>query len=150
MKTFAQKIKAERSKRGFTQTEMGNFLGVTQRMILSYETAGRRPHRRKMQQFADALELPFEYLYNDKYDSVLSVFDETSENTMENDSTKTDDDFADTELQVMAKLEMEFLQERSTVLFAEEKLPQELKDDFFQSLYESYLNYRKRSSDSDE
>ena len=69
---------------------------------------------------------------------------------MENDSTKTDDDFADTELQVMAKLEMEFLQERSTVLFAEEKLPQELKDDFFQSLYESYLKYRKRSSDSDE
>ena len=69
---------------------------------------------------------------------------------MENDSTKTDDDFTDTELQVMAKLEMEFLQERSTVLFAEEKLPQELKDDFFQSLYESYLKYRKHSSDSDE
>lgn len=74
MKTFAQKIKAERKKRGLTQTEMGNLLGVSQRMVLAYETAGRRPHRAKMQEFAEKLELPLAYLAEDQYDSILSVF----------------------------------------------------------------------------
>ena len=130
MKTFAQKIKAERKKRGLTQTEMGNLLGVSQRMVLAYETAGRRPHRAKMQEFAEKLELPLAYLAEDQYDSILSVFNGITSAQTEPVPVQE----APASAASLAKKEMEFLRERSTALFAGGELPQESKDAFFQSL----------------
>ena len=145
MKTFAQKIKAERKKRGLTQTEMGNLLGVSQRMVLAYETAGRRPHRAKMQEFAEKLELPLAYLAEDQYDSILSVFNGITSAQTEPVPVQE----APASAASLTKKEMEFLRERSTALFAGGELPQESKDAFFQSLYEAYLKCREQASENE-
>ena len=76
MKTFGEKLKEARKERGMLQTAFGEMLGVTNRMIIEYEKGARRPHRKKMQEFADILEVPVEYLLEDKYDDVLSVFNQ--------------------------------------------------------------------------
>ena len=141
MKTFAQKLKAERRKRDMTQTEFGKLLGVTQRMILEYETAGRRPHRAKLKAFAEILEVPFEYLADDRYDSVIAVF-----NGMPEQSAAVQPDPAPQDsLEARAMREMAFLRQRSAALFAGGELPQEAKDAFFESLYEAYLQCREKA-----
>lgn len=144
MKTFAQKIKAERTKRNMTQTELGKLLGVSQRMILEYETAGRKPHRARLKEFAEILEVPYEYLLDDRYDTVLSVF---NGNVGENDEVIEEipepTPLPKSEIEARAMREVAFLKERSAALFAGGELPQESKDAFFHSLYEAYLKCRE-------
>ena len=66
MKTFGEKILEARKARGMRQLEFGKLLGVSSRMIIDYESGLRRPHRSKLQEFAEKLEVPVEYLENDR------------------------------------------------------------------------------------
>ncbi len=147
MRTFAQKIKAERKKREMTQTEFGQLLGVSQRMILDYETAGRRPHRAKMTAFAETLKVPYEYLADDRYDSVAAVLNRAMDaGTVQPEPEKPpQEESSQSEAEARARREMAFLKERSAALFAGGELPQEAKEAFFQSLYEAYLKCREQA-----
>ena len=151
MKTFGEKMKEARKERGMLQTAFGEMLGVTSRMIIEYEKGARRPHRKKMQEFADILEVPVEYLIEDKYDDVLSVFNqpepELNEQSVQEETVQQKKVPSDEEISAQAMREMEFLKERSVALFAGGELPQESKDAFFQSLYNAYLKCREQATE---
>lgn len=151
MKTFGEKLKEARKERGMLQTAFGEMLGVTNRMIIEYEKGARRPHRKKMQEFADILEVPVEYLLEDKYDDVLSVFNqpepELNEQPVQEEKVQQKNVPSDKEISAQAMREMEFLKERSVALFAGGELPQESKDAFFQSLYNAYLKCREQATE---
>lgn len=150
MKTFGEKLKEARKARGMLQTTFGELLGVTNRMIIEYEKGVRRPHRKKIQEFADILEVPAEYLLDDKYDDVLSVFNHPEPELNEQPVQETEQEKAEqssTEAEAQAMREMEFLKERSMALFAGGELPQESKDAFFQSLYNAYLKCREQAAE---
>ena len=133
------------------QTAFGEMLGVPNRMIIEYEKGARRPHRKKMQEFADILEVPVEYLVEDKYDDVLSVFNqpepELNEQSVQEETVQQKNVPSDEEISAQAMREMEFLKERSVALFAGGELPQESKDAFFQSLYNAYLKCREQATE---
>ena len=74
MKTFGMKLREERKKRSMTQTDFAKKIGVSLRMVGEYESGKRRPHRNKMKEYAEILEVPYEYLSDDSFETVLSVF----------------------------------------------------------------------------
>ena len=154
MKTFAEKIHEARKARGMKQTDFGKLLGVSSRMIIDYESGLRKPHRKKMQEYADILELPIEYLLEDRFDSVLSVFNddpaETDTASIEKmlEAAHPSTDMPKAEIEAQARREIEFLRERSVALFAGGVLPQDVKDAFFQSLYEAYLKCREQAGEN--
>lgn len=152
MKRFCEKLKEARKARGMTQAEFGELLGVTSRMIIEYEKGNRRPHRRKVQEFAEILEVPVEYLLEDRFDDVLSVFreDAPEDAAPEADAERRAPAAAQSQsdIEAQARREIEFLRERSAALFAGGVLPQEAKDAFFQSLYEAYLKCREQAAEN--
>lgn len=151
MKPFSEKLKEARKARGLRQTEFGALLGVTSRMIIEYEKGTRRPHRRKMQEFADILELPADYLLDDRYDDVLSVFNQELPPPPALPAAAPAppaEPLPQSEVEAQARREVTFLMERSAALFAGGELPQEAKDAFFQSLYEAYLKCREQAAEN--
>ena len=151
MKTFAEKMKEARKARGMNQAEFGALLGVTSRMIIEYEKGTRRPHRKKIQDFAAVLEVPEEYLLEDRYPDVLSVFNQDAPTPASPAPESAPEHAArsDAEIEAQARREIEFLKERSAALFAGGELPQEAKDAFFRSLYEAYLKCREQAVEKD-
>jgi transcriptional regulator with XRE-family HTH domain len=146
MKTFSEKLKQLRKERGLKQTEFGELIGVTNRMIVEYEKGTRKPHRKKMQEFADVLEVPIEYLTDDSVEDIVSVFNENNSNTVVSDTeTSVKSEISQSEIEAQAMREVEFLKERSAALFAGGELPQESKDAFFHSLYTAYLKCREQA-----
>ena len=64
--TFGEKIKAERKKLGLTQIELGERIGVTNRVITSYENGKSYPRTREAyKKIADALGVNVNYLLSD-------------------------------------------------------------------------------------
>ena len=64
--TFGEKIKAERKKLGLTQIELGERIGVTNRVITSYENGKSFPRTREAyKKIADALGVNVNYLLSD-------------------------------------------------------------------------------------
>ena len=144
MKTFGEKLREIRKERGMKQTEFGEILGVSNRMIIDYEKGTRMPHRKKIQEFANILEVPVEYLTDDSYEDILSVFNDNNTNSVASDD-ETPIETPQSEIEAQAMREVEFLKERSAALFAGGELPQESKDAFFQSLYTAYLKCREQA-----
>ena len=148
MSTFAQKLLEERKKRNMTQTDVGKLIGISQRMVLEYETAGRRPHQKRMELLAEKLDIPYEYLSDDRYDSLEQYLHRNDEPEVTEPEQAIEDVATDSpraESEARARREAEFLKTRSLALFAGAELPQEAKDAFFESLYEAYLKCREQA-----
>ena len=60
--TFGQRLARLRKARGFTQTELGDVLGVSQRVITYYERETGRPPAHLLSRLADALNLSVDEL----------------------------------------------------------------------------------------
>ncbi len=175
MKTFAMKLRDERKKRSMNQTEFAQLLGVSLRMIGDYESGKRRPHRNKMKDYAEILEVPYEYLSDDGYETVLSVFNGVKDNTPAEvkygplaEEMAEEAEAADETMEEKAKMtviqkpkaaasapvpqraqsEMEFIKTHAHALFAGADIPQEAKDKFFEALYDSYLSCRSVAIES--
>ena len=160
MKTFGMKIREERKKRSMTQLDLAEYVGVSMRMIGEYETGNRRPHRSKMKEIAEKLELPYEYLVDDRYETVLSTFNGVKNDTPADEKYVTaseEDDTNPVEAPVAQKgaspsvrtqraiQEANFIQTKANALFAGADLPQDAKDKFFEALYESYMACRAQA-----
>ena len=171
MKTFGMKIREERKKRNMTQTEFAEKLGVSMRMVGDYETGKRRPHRAKMKAMAEILELPYEYLVDDRYETVLSVFNgvmddtpaekkyvtvtdepvtnilnpDTGDATYKEKAADVNKDTAAGARTQRAIQEASFISAKAQALFAGGDLPLEVKDKFFEALYDSYLACRAQA-----
>ena len=156
MKTFAMKLREERDKRALKQIELAELLGVSMRMIGDYENDRRRPHRKKLKQFAEILGLPYGYLADDRYETVAAFFNGTMDDTPAEEKYVPMPGDADAPLSVpkiegvspRAEQEMSFIQAHAHALFAGADLPQEAKDKFFESLYDSYLMCRAKAQAS--
>ncbi len=166
MKTFAMKLREERTKRSMKQADLAEILGVSLRMIGDYENGKRRPHRAKMKQFAEILDLPYEYLADDSHETVLSVFNGVTDNTPAEEkysplveiSDDTEDEISSDREQSAsagvsgvsprAEQEMAFIKAHAHALFAGADLPQAAKDKFFEALYDSYLACRAKAAES--
>ena len=156
MKTFAMKLREERDKRALKQIELAELLGVSMRMIGDYENDRRRPHRKKLKQFAEILGLPYGYLADDRYETVAAFFNGTMDDTPAEEKYVPMPEDADAPLAVpkiegvspRAEQEMSFIQAHAHALFAGADLPQEAKDKFFESLYDSYLMCRAKAQAS--
>lgn len=139
MKSFGEKLRDIRSRRGLKQTELGKMLGVSSRMIIDYENGTRHPHRKRLIEFAEILEVPTEYLLDDCFEQAEEVYRERG------DAEKREETPHESEAELQARRELAFLRERTTALFAGGALPQDVKDAFFQSLYDAYLKCRTQA-----
>lgn len=64
--TFGEKVKAERTKLGLNQDELAEKIGVTRRVICSYENDKSRPRGMdRYKKLADALNLNLNYLLSE-------------------------------------------------------------------------------------
>ena len=61
--TFAEKIRDLRNKKGLSQTELGNAVGVSLRTVRNWELEGRYPKQRELYgKLAEVLECDINYL----------------------------------------------------------------------------------------
>ena len=161
MKTFGMKLREERKKRSMTQTDFAKKIGVSLRMVGEYESGKRRPHRNKMKEYAEILEVPYEYLSDDSFETVLSVFNGVKDDSPSEEkySPLAEETEAESEYEISAQpvapeispraqQEMAFIQAHAHALFAGADVPPEAKDKFFESLYDSYLTCRSKAIES--
>lgn len=64
-RTVGVRIKALRKARGFSQTELGQAIGVTFQQIQKYEKGSNRLGASRLQEVARALEVPVSALYGE-------------------------------------------------------------------------------------
>ena len=71
--TFGEKVKQERNRLNLTQDELAGRMGVTRRVITSYETDKSRPRGTEgYKKLAEALEVNINYLLSED-DAVITV-----------------------------------------------------------------------------
>ena len=75
--TFGEKVKAERTKLGITQEELAAKIGVTVRVICSYENDKSRPRgTERYKKLAEALDVNVNYLLSEDDAFIAEVEDE--------------------------------------------------------------------------
>ena len=75
--TFGEKIKEERTKQGWTQTELGKKVGKSLRTVVDWEHGKALPRTRKVYEDLSAvLGVPVSYLLTDDEDFILKAGEE--------------------------------------------------------------------------
>ena len=69
MATLPERLKEIRNHKGYTQQEMANFIGISKSSLNNYEQGIRKPNIEILEQIADVLNYPIEYLIG-KYDTI--------------------------------------------------------------------------------
>ena len=136
---FGEKIKELRKKRGFSQAELAEKIGVTQKTICNYENGTRFPKGQKIiNGFADIFDVSIDYL-----------LDDTSIDEIENNiDIEYKDEFissAKENFGYKGKKEAENLLEKTAAIFSGGSLSDEDKDAFFQSITELYFDAKSKS-----
>lgn len=123
--TFGEKIKAERKKLGLTQIELGKKIGVTNRVITSYENNNSFPRTREAyKKLADALGVNVNYLLSDDEAFVLEAKEQFG---------------------YRGKKGAEKLLAEVTGLFAGGEMAEEDMDELMLGIQEAYIEAKKRN-----
>ena len=123
--TFGEKIKAERKKLGLTQIELGERIGVTNRVITSYENGKSFPRTREAyKKIADALGVNVNYLLSDDDAFVME---------------------AEEQFGYRGKKGAEKLLAEVTGLFAGGEMAEEDMDELMLGTQEAYVEAKKRN-----
>lgn len=123
--TFGEKIKAERKKLGLTQIELGERIGVTNRVITSYENGKSFPRTREAyKKIADALNVNVNYLLSDDDAFVME---------------------AEEQFGYRGKKGAEKLLAEVTGLFAGGEMAEEDMDELMLGIQEAYVEAKKRN-----
>ena len=123
--TFGEKIKAERKKLGLTQIELGERIGVTNRVITSYENGKSFPRTREAyKKIADALGVNVNYLLSDDDAFVME---------------------AKKQFGYRGKKGAEKLLAEVTGLFAGGEMAEEDMDELMLGIQEAYVEAKKRN-----
>ena len=123
--TFGEKIKAERKKLGLTQIELGERIGVTNRVITSYENGKSFPRTREAyKKIADALGVNVNDLLSDDDAFVMEA----------------EEQFGYREKKGAEKLLAEV-----TGLFAGGEMAEEDMDELMLGIQEAYVEAKKRN-----
>lgn len=123
--TFGEKVKEKRKKLGLTQKALADQIGVTSRVISSYETDSSFPRTRDAyKKIADALGVNVNYLLSDDEAFIL----EAKEN-----------------FGYRGKKGAEKLLQEVTGLFAGGEMAEEDMDEFMLAIQEVYVDTKKRN-----
>ncbi|MCM1288390.1 MAG: helix-turn-helix domain-containing protein [Clostridium sp.] len=123
--TFGEKIREERRKQNLTQKELADKIGVTNRVITSYETGKSFPRTRDAyKRIADALGINVNYLLSDDEAFVLGA--------KENFGYR-------------GKKSAEKLMSEVTGLFSSGEMAEEDMDEFMLAIQEAYIDAKKRN-----
>lgn len=141
MKTFGEKLKELRDERNMLQSEMAELLGVSRKTIIEYENGNCKPIRKNLIKYAQILEVPVEYLRDDRYNTPLEVFNKPSPEVLGMDAERRK------AVSPNAISEMEFIKERGTALLAGGELSEDLKEEFFRCMYVAYLEGKGKMND---
>ena len=118
--TFGEKVKAERTKLGMSQDELAAKIGVTRRIIGSYENDKSRPRgMERYKKLAEVLNVNVNYLLSEDDAFIADVEDKYGRRG--------------------ARQAQELLAE-VTGLFAGGELDEEAKDAFYQAVTKAYLS----------
>ena len=136
---FGEKIKELRKKRGFSQAELAEKIGVTQKTICNYENGTRFPKGQKIiNGFADIFDVSIDYLLDDN----------EIDSNKKNIKIEYKDEFISTakvNFGYKGKKEAENLLEKTAAIFSGGSLSDEDKDAFFQSITELYFDAKSKS-----
>ena len=66
MKVFSERLKELRLKKGLTQTELGEKVGVKQNTFTNWENGKREPSFENLIKLADLLEVSLDWLFGRK------------------------------------------------------------------------------------
>lgn len=66
---LADKIMAERKKKGWSQEELANQLGVSRQAVSKWESAGSTPDLQRILQLSDVFGVSTDYLLKDEAES---------------------------------------------------------------------------------
>jgi len=69
---FGERLKRFRTAKGWTQTDLGEHVGISQRVVAYYETEGGTPAPELLVKFADALNVSTDVLLGRKNDAKSS------------------------------------------------------------------------------
>lgn len=141
MKTFGEKLKELRDERNMLQSEMTELLGVSRKTIIEYENGNCKPIRKNLIKYAQILEVPVEYLRDDRYNTPLEVFNKPSPEVLGMDAERRK------AVSPNAISEMEFIKERGTALLAGGELSEDLKEELFRCMYVAYLEGKGKMND---
>lgn len=123
--TFGEKIKAERKKLGLTQIELGERIGVTNRVITSYENGKSYPRTREAyKKIANALGVNVNYLLSDDDAFVMEAKEQFG---------------------YRGKKGAEKLLAEVTGLFAGGEMAEEDMDELMLGIQEAYVEAKKRN-----
>jgi transcriptional regulator with XRE-family HTH domain len=62
-KAVGERILSRRKEMGLSQTQLGEFMGISYQQIQKYETGLNRPNTRNLQKLAEGLEVPLTYFF---------------------------------------------------------------------------------------
>lgn len=123
--TFGEKIREERRKQNLTQKELADKIGVTNRVITSYETGKSFPRTRDAyKKIADALGINVNYLLSDDEAFVLEARESFG---------------------YRGKKGAEKLLSEVTGLFSSGEMAEEDMDELMLAIQEAYVDAKKRN-----
>ena len=128
IKRFGEKVKAERERLGLSQEELANYLGITRRAVVSYETSGAIPREKTLRKISETLGVTMRYLTDDN--------ENDPEAGIEAEPFIKE---ARDRLGSKAAKEMEETLSKSEALFAGGTLSEDQKDIFFEALSRAYF-----------
>jgi transcriptional regulator with XRE-family HTH domain len=128
---FSERLKTCRLALNFSQSELAQKTGISERTIYSYEQLGKFPRGGNVLKLADALDVSPSYLLGraDKADEKNSFLIEVREKFGSRGSA-----------------EAEELLRRTSALFAGGEIDETSKDAFFRSLMEVYLESKQEAA----
>lgn len=132
--TFGEKLKDLRLRLNYSQSELAEVTGISERSLYTYEALGAIPRRGNIQKLADALKVSASYL-------------------TEAESADPGADFEEEEFVRRAKSrygnkgkrEAEAILERTGALFAGGALDEEAKDIFMESVMKIYMESKEEA-----
>lgn len=132
--TFGEKLKDLRLRLNYSQSELAEVTGISERSLYTYEALGAIPRKGNIRRLAEALKVDVSYL-------------------TEEDSTDPGENFEEEEFVRRAKSrygnkgkrEAEAILERTGALFAGGALDEEAKDIFMESVMKIYMESKEEA-----
>jgi len=132
MKTFPEKVKDARSELGFSQSHLGELIGVSIRSILAYEKGEKKPRQSTMLKLAKALGVSVKFLSDDECQNATE--------DIEKDGYIEE---ARKQYGASGARDIDQLLDANSALFAGGELSQEEKDAFFEAVMRAYISCKE-------
>jgi transcriptional regulator with XRE-family HTH domain len=133
--TFGEKLKDLRLKLNYSQSELSEVTGISERSLYTYEQLGAIPRKSNIKKLSEALKVDAEYLTDESLDDPGADFEE--EEFVRRAKSRYGN---------KGKREAEAILARAGALFAGGALDDDAKDVFMESLMKIYMESKEEAS----